>query len=394
MANTLLTPDMITAESLRILHQEARFINSINTQYDDSFARSGAKIGDSLRIRKPNQYTVRTGATLSTQDTEEESVTLNVSTRKGVDMSFTSTDLTMDIDRFSERYIKPAMSVLAADIESDALSMYKDVANVVDNTGSTITSKKVMDGKVLLDNGLTPQDDMRCLLASPQDEVDAVDSFKGLFQSSEEISAQYRKGVMGTAFGFRWKSSTLMPRHTFGGEDGAYLVNDTVASGDSVVTVDTGTGTFKKGDVITFAGSNAVHPETKTDLGYLKQFVVTADFAGGAGDISVDPPFISTGAKQNVSALPANNAAITAVGTADDTIDTSLGFHKDAFTFATADLVMPDGVDFKARKRLDGISMRLVRDYDINTDAFPCRLDVHYGYKTLRPELAVRYHNN
>lgn len=394
MANTNLTVDMITNEALMILHQKCKFIGSINRQYDKSFAKTGAKIGASLRIREPNEFTVVSGAALSTSDITETSTTLTVDNQKHVDFTFSSEELTLDIDRFSDRYLKPAMSRLAAEMEKDAFTMYKDIPNVVDNTGSAFTSAKVMAGKKLLDEGLAPEDDERCLMAALQDEIDAVDAFKGLFQQSDNIGKQYASGEMGRAFGYTWKSSSLAPRHTNGSEDGAYLVNDTVASGDTTVTVDTGTGTLKQGDVLTFASVNAVHPETKTDLGYLKQFVVTADYAGGAGTISISPAITSTGAKQNVSALPADNAAITVVGTASDTQDVSLGFHKDAFTFATADLQMPQGVDFAARKVLDGISMRVVRDYTIADDEFPCRIDVLYGYKTIRPQLAVRYQNN
>jgi hypothetical protein len=148
------------------------------------------------------------------------------------------------------------------------------------------------------------------------------------------------------------------------------------------------------GDVITFAGVNRVHPESKADTGEPMQFTVTVAHAGGAGTISISPAIVSPGARQNVAALPAENAAITIAGTASTAVGTSLLYQKEAFTFATADLVMPKGVDFSAREVLDGLSMRIVRDYDINADKFPARLDILYGFKTLRPELACRVHNN
>lgn len=394
MANTLLTPTEITREALRILHQKLNFIGSIKRDYDDRFARSGAKIGDTLQIRLPNQYTVRTGATLSAQDTTEQKVDLTVGTQKGVDTEFLSTDLTLDLQDFSERILEPAMAVLAANIEADALTMYQDVYQVVDNSGSAMTFANLLAGRKKLTDSLAPLTP-RALLLNTQANNDVVDALKGLFQDSSEVAKQYREGLVGRTAGYgSIYENTLLPRHTVGSQDGAYLVNDTMASGDSTVTVDTGTGTLKKGDVFTFASVNSVHPETKDDTGNLKQFVVTADYAGGAGDVSFSPAVISTGARQNVSALPADNAAITVVGTASTAHDESLAYHRDAFTFATADLVMPEGVDFAAREVYDGISMRVIRNYDINNDKFPCRIDVLYGYKTIRAELAARLLSN
>ena len=132
MANTLITPVALTREALRVLHQKSNFIGTINRSYDDSFAKTGAKIGDTLRIRNPNEFTIRTGATRSNQDVSETYQTLQVATQKGVDFSFSSVEWTLSLDEFSKRYIVPAMTRLAAEIEADALSMYKDVYNIVD----------------------------------------------------------------------------------------------------------------------------------------------------------------------------------------------------------------------------------------------------------------------
>ncbi|HEY5723146.1 MAG TPA: P22 phage major capsid protein family protein [Allosphingosinicella sp.] len=392
MANALLTATAVTRESLRVLHQKLGFVGNVNRQYDSSFAKSGAKIGDSLKIRLPNQYSVRNGATLSAQDTTESSMTLQVATQKGVDLNFTSADLTLSLDDFSSRILEPAMSVLAAAIESDALSMRKDVYQQVNNTGAVVTFGKVLEGRKKLVDSLAPAGVWNALL-NTTDGVNLVDALKGLFQDSKEVATQYREGKMGRGAGFDFMESTHLSTQLRGSGNGAYLVNDIVASGDTTVTVDTGTGTIKKGEIVTFAGVNSVHPETKADSGVLQQFVVTADYAGGAGDLSVSPAFISTGPTQNVSALPADNAAISIAGTASTNYGQSLLFHPDAFGFATADLVMPSGVDFARREVLDGVSMRVVRQYDINTDRFPTRIDVLYGFKTLRPQLACRLAN-
>ncbi|HEX5184242.1 MAG TPA: P22 phage major capsid protein family protein [Allosphingosinicella sp.] len=398
MANSILTPTAVTREALRILHQKLNFVGNIVREYDDSFAKKGARIGDTLKIRLPNQYSVRTGATLTTQDTNETSVSLTVGTQKGVDLNFTSVDLTLSLDDFSDRILQPAMTVLAANIEADSLSMYKDVANSVWNGGSAATLAKVLQGRKLLQDHLAPLNDRTALL-NTQDNVDIVTDVKGLFNAQDTISKQYKEGYVGRTAGFDFAENTLIPAHLRGAGNTAYTTNTTGLATDgteyAAITVATGTGTLKKGDVITIAGIDRCHPESKADQGALRQFVVTADYAGGGGSVSISPSIFLGGPKQNcVAATTSTTAAVAIAGTASTAVGTSLMFQKEAFAFATADLVMPQGVDFASRQVLDGVSMRIVRAYDINNDKFPCRIDVLYGYKTLRASLACRLHNN
>ncbi len=394
MANTILTPTAVTREALRVLHQKCVFIGTIDRQYDDSFAKTGAKIGDSLKIRLPNEYTVRTGQTIQVQDTSETSVTLQIATQKGVDISFSSSELTLDLDDFSQRILEPAMAVLAANIERDVYSVYKDVYQTVDNDASTVTFKNFMSGRKLLNDALAPHDNNRTAMLSTDHQVTIVDALKGLFQDSQAISKQYREGMMGRTAGFDWYENTHVLDHTTGtaAKTSGYLINGASQTG-ATITVDTGTTTFLKGDVITIAGVNRVHPETKEDTGDLQQFVITADSGASATSLSISPSITTSGGRQNVTGSPADDAAITKIGAgASELLNSSMVYHKEAFTFATADLVMPDGVDFAAREVYDGISMRVVRNYDINNDLFPCRIDVLYGFKTLRAQLAARVH--
>jgi len=394
MSNSILTPTAVTREVLRILHQKCNFIGSISRQYDDSFAQSGAKIGDSLKIRLPNKYTVRTGRTIDVQDTSESSVTLQVATQKGVDMAFTSNDLTLSLDDFSKRILEPAVSVLAANIEADALSMYKDVYQIVDDDGAAFDFDTVLQGRQKLNEALAPMDENRTALLTSGSTRKVVDALKGLFQDSSAIAKQYRTGMMGKTAGFDFYENTLIPVHTTGtaAKTTGYTVNGATESG-STITIQTGTTTFLKGDVVTFAGCNRVHPESKADTGVLQQFVVTADSGASATSLSISPAIVVTGANQNVSDYPDNAGAVVKVGAgASELLQSNLAYHRDAFAFATADLVMPKGVDFAAREVFDGISMRVIRAYDINNDNFPCRIDVLYGYKTVRPELAARMH--
>lgn len=392
MANTLLTTTAITRKALAILHQKLTFIGSINRQYDNSFAQSGAKIGDSLRIRLPNQYTVRSGATYSAQDTVETSTTLQVATQKGVDLDFTSVDLTLSLDEFAYRVLEPAMAVLAANIEADVVqNVTKDVFQNVNNIGSAATFAKLLSGRKALVDALAPAGDRNVLL-NTTDNVDLVDALKGLFNDQASIGKQYREGVLGRTAGLDFAESTHLALQTRGTANGAYVTNGATQTGASIV-VATGTGTIKKGEIITFAGVNRVHPETKVDTGVLQQFVVTADYAGGAGTISISPAIVASGAKQNVSNSIANGSAVTVLGTASTNYGQSLLYHKDAFAFATADLIIDASMIDKARETYDGISMRFVRGFDMTNDKVMNRLDVLYGYKTIRPELAVRLLN-
>lgn len=395
MSNTLLTPTQITREALRVLHQKLNFVGNINRQYDEKFAQEGAKIGTSLNIRLPVKYTTTASSTLSVQNAVEENTTLTVSTQRHVGMRFTAVELTMSLDDFSKRIINPAMAALAAGIEADALSMHTAVYNTVPNIGAALNFRNVMLARKRLDDSLAPDDDERKILLNTTDNVDLVDALKGLFQDSNAIKEQYRRGMMGRTAGFEFYQNTLMPTQATGTALAAttYTVNGASQVGAGVI-VATGSTTFAVGDVITFAGCNEVHPETKADTGNLQRFVVTAAYAGGAGTVAISPSIFVTGGRQNVSASPTNGGAVTKVGGASAVYRPSLAFHPDAFTFATADLVMPKGVDMASRQVMDGISMRLVRQYDIAEDRMPCRVDVLYGFRAIRPELACRILSN
>src|SRR3569623_695681 len=228
MTNSLLTPQQITREALRVLHNKLTFIGAINRQYDDSFAKSGAKIGDALKIRLPNQFTVRSGATLSAQTVNEQSVSLQVGTQKGVDMNFSSVDLTMSLDDFSSRILEPAMAVLASSLEADAVSMYRDVYQQVGTPGTTPnTLLTYLQARARLNNSLTPMDANRTAHLSPLATATIVDALKGLFQDSSAIREQYREGSMGRTAGIDWYENPLVPTHGYGNKVGGV----TTASG-------------------------------------------------------------------------------------------------------------------------------------------------------------------
>ncbi len=396
MANTILTPTAVVREALRLLHNNLAFAKGVNRQYDDKFAQSGAKVGDSIQIRLPNRFTVRNGPTLSAQDVQEESVTLQVATQKGVDIQFSSAELTLSLDDFSKRILQPAMARLASEIDYDGLGLYQDVYNLVGTPGTTPNSALVyLQAGQKLDEFATPRDDNRSVVINPAAMAATVDALKGLFHDTKEVSKQYRRGLMGRSLGFEFAMDQNVRLHTVGAHGGTPLVNGANQTGSSLATDGwtASTTVLKKGDVFTIAGVYAVNPETGQSTGSLQQFVVTADVtsdAVGAATIPISPSIVTSGAKKTVTNSPADNAAITVVGSASTNYPQNLAYHRDAFVLATVDLVMPKGVDFAAREVYDGISMRIVRQYDINNDNFPCRIDVLYGWKCVRPEMACR----
>lgn len=397
MANTILTPTAVTRKAAMILHQKLNFIGSIDRQYDDSFAQRGAKIGDTLKIRMPNEYTVRTGLNMSTQNVGENSVDLTMATVKGVDLQFTSTELTLSIDDFAERILEPAMTVLAANIEADALNMYKEVYNLYDGDGAAFSFTSMATSRQILTDMLAPGSQRTALLNTTHATKFQVDT-KGLFHSAEQIKEQYRDGKVGQTAGYSniYENTLLLP-HTTGTavKTTTYTINGAVtANGSTALIMQTGSTTFLAGDIFTVADCFRVHPETKVSTGVLQQFVCVTN--ADTTHMTFLPAIYTSGPRQNVTAAGLGNAkAIVKVGAAaNETLVQSLVYHKSAFAFVTADLPLPEGVDFARREVVDGLSLSLVRDFSISDRTFPCRVDILYGYKAIRPQLAARIHND
>lgn len=400
MANTNLTSSIITNESLAVLENNLTFAKGVNREYDDKFGVAGAKIGTTLNIRKPARYVGRTGAAIGVEDHTETQVALALDTQFGVDVSFTSQELTLSIDEFSDRIIKPAMAAIANKIDRDGLTMaYQSTYNAVGTPGTTpATAAVILAAGAKMDFEAAPRDGQRSLVIDPLANASMVDVLKGLFQSSEKIADQYEQGNMGLAFGYKWSMDQNVVNHTVGPLGGTPLVNGASQTGASLITdgwTAAAASRLKKGDVFTIANVYAVNPQNRQSTGQLRQFVVTADVSSdGSGNatIGISPSIVTSGAFQNVNAGPADNAAITVLGAASTITPQNIAFHKDAFVLGSADLLLPKGVDMASRSasKKVGLSVRMVRQYAISTDAFPCRFDVLYGYKALYPELACR----
>lgn len=418
MANNLLTPIMITREAARILENNLTFSKGVNREYSDEFAIRGAKIGNTINVRIPPQYVGRTGAALGVEDAIETFRPLVLTTQFGVDIAFTTADLTLSIDDFSDRFLNPAMAAIANRVDFDGTTMAKNNTwNQVGTPGTTPNSMLTyLQGGVQMDNMAAPRDGMRSAVLSPNAQAVLVDAQKGLFQSSELIADQYRSGNMGLAGGFKFSMDQNVPTHTVGPLGGAPTTTGaqsasatpsgvTGAAGANLLTpfpLLTGSWTaaaanrLNAGDTFTLATVFSVNPQNRQSTGQLQQFVVTANAASdGAGVLTAQilPRPIFSGPFQNVTSVTNNIPATTplvVIGTANTPYRQNFVFHRDAYMLGTADLIMPDGVDWKARVNWKGVSIRAVRQYRIGTDDLPTRTDVLYGWAPLYPQIASR----
>ena len=399
MANSLLTIDMITRKSLEILENNLVISRNVNKEYDDSFAVEGAKIGSTLRIRLPDRALVTDGAALQVQDDNEQYTTLTVSSQKHIGINFTSAELTMQLDDFAERVLKPRISQLASSVDADVANAYKSIYATVGTPGTTpATALVLLQAQQKLNEPATPMSP-RYATVNPAANAGLVNGMTGFFNPTGTISRQFKTGMMGEGvLGYdEMNMSQSIVNHTVGSLPVAPICASTVPSTQGATTLDitytSGTKTIKQGDVFTIAGVNAVNPQTRLSTGSLQQFVVTADqtLTSTSATIAFQPPmYTATNALATVDAFPAASAALVFVGTASTTYPQNLVYGKNAITLATADLLLPQGVDMASRQVHNGISMRIVRQYDINNDRMPCRVDVLYGYSVIRPTMACR----
>lgn len=410
MSNNLLTISKITNEALMVLENELTFSAEVDRNYDDQFAVVGAKIGNTLNVRRPGRFIGTTGPALNVEDFNETSVPVTLSTQFHVDTQFTSQDLALSLDMFSDRVLKPAIAAIANKIDYDGLTMAKNnTANIVGTAGTPPTGLiTYLTAGAYLDSEGAPRDGRRSCIIEPFTSATIVDSLKGLFVPSDTIGKQYSKGLMGRdSAGMNWKMDQNVVPQTFGSYSGKTLTTNTAtftgslstgwAQTSTITLTASAALTINQGDVIQIANVFAVNPQNRQAYGSnkLRNFVVTATTAVGTGGtaVTVSPAIITGGQFQNVVvSSTSSTAAVTPFNNTGTVSPQNIIMHRNAFTLATADLELPDGVHFAGRasdKDL-GLSIRVVRQYTINNDSIPTRLDVLYGWAPLYPELACR----
>jgi len=409
MANNLLTISKITNEALMVLENELTFTGEVDRNYDDQFAVVGGKIGATVNVRRPGRFIGTTGPALNVEDFNETSVPVTLSTQFHVDTSFTTQDLALSLDMFSDRVLKPAVAAIANKIDRDGLvTAAANTANIVGTAGTPPTSLLTyLTAGAYLDSEGAPRDGRRSCIVEPFTSATIVDSLKGLFVPNQKISQQYEKGLMGTdSAGMKWKMDQNVVSQTFGSFAGTAVCATTTASGflttgwastSTITLTSTGAVSLNAGDTFQIAGVYAVNPQNRQAYGTnkLRNFVVKTAVSGTDTTLSVvvSPAVITAGQFQNVS-IPTTSAtsAITFFNKTGTVSPQNIVMHRNAFTVAMADLELPEGVHFAGRasdKEL-GMSIRVVRQYTINNDSIPTRLDVLYGWAPLYPELACR----
>jgi len=409
MANNLLTISKITNEALMVLENELTFTNEVDRNYDDQFAVVGGKIGATVNVRRPGRFIGTTGPALNVEDFNETSVPVTLSTQFHVDTSFTTQDLALSLDMFSDRVLKPAVAAIANKIDRDGLvTAAANTANIVGTAGTPPTSLLTyLTAGAYLDSEGAPRDGRRSCIVEPFTSATIVDSLKGLFVPNQKISQQYEKGMMGTdSAGMKWKMDQNVVSQTFGSFAGTAVCATTTASGflttgwastSTITLTSTGAVSLNAGDTFQIANVYAVNPQNRQAYGTnkLRNFVVKTAVSGTDTTLSVvvSPAVITAGQFQNVS-IPTTSAtsAITFFNKTGTVSPQNIVMHRNAFTMAMCDLELPEGVHFAGRasdKEL-GMSIRVVRQYTINNDSIPTRLDVLYGWAPLYPELACR----
>lgn len=407
MANSVITIDVVAKEALRILDNNLVMAKQVYRGLESEFgnAMNGYEAGSTVSIRRPTDFTVRSGASVSNQDVVEGKTSITVSNQKGVDFAFTSLELTLSIGELSERVIKPAMVQLANQVDADLMALYKQVPSWVGTPGQTINSyTDFAKGPERLDEFAIPQDDRSSVL-SPADHWALLGSQTGLY-IQDAAKGAYRQGSLGMIGGVDTFMAQNVPTHTVGAQGGTPLVNganqnvtyDSVKNTMTSSLITDGwsnsiTGVVKEGDVFTIANVYAVNPVTKATLPFLRQFVVRADAnsnGSGQATITIYPAIITSGAFQNCSAVPADNAAITMLGTAATGYRQNMVFHKNAFALAMVPMVRPPGAVEVARESYKGTSVRVIPYYTGTTDTSAWRLDILYGLVALDPRLATR----
>lgn len=385
----------VCREAARGFYNDRLFSGLITKDYSEEFKETGAKKGNQIFVRLPAQYNVRSGSTYAAQDVVERKVAVTLGEPEGIDFEFSTVEATIDIDNnkrdYSERFIKPAGSRLASHVDATGLEkMALEVNNTI-VTAASPTLKDFLKSKAILNKNLAPKTrSERFAIIGSDVETELVDEVKVLFNSSKEISKAIKDGQITDMAGLTFATSDLCYVRT-NGAGGASLAVGAYVEGSTSITLTGGVAAgLAVGDVIEFDDSNAVNPETKKPYANALQRTIKADLGGDVYTIDAiyGPQAYANGGIQNATAVPAGNADVLGVSGTDYLV--SMSFHKEAFTLTSVDLVLPEKVEMRDRLVVDGMSIRYIKDYLIDSDALPNRLDIMYAFTAIHPEWAVR----
>lgn len=393
MANTNLINDIVLKDGMVHFRNNTVLTNALKPSYDDSYQFRGSKAGEAIRLQVPQEFTTRSTFTANVQDVEQKAVTLTRSVVRGIDIRFSSAEMTQDnVDGFIQNKVAPAMATLAAEVDN---TIYQNlVAGVSQTVALPVTAvdrRDILNAGVKLDNGLAPRDGKRTVILNPQSMADVTDDMSGLFNAAQNVSQQYRDGIVSMpSIGFNFGMSQNVSTHTAGGYDANYVVKTTGLTGANTLDIDTGVGAILTSDVFTIDNVFEVNALTKQSTGKLKDFSVTADSVGGDVIISIQPEIISTGQYKNVNSLPQAGAALNFNMTRLTAFPQSLAFHPSFAAVGFTDLNIPRSAVWGARKVEDGVSMRCIEWYDGVNDQEYLRFDILFGSQVVVDRYACR----
>ena len=396
MANVNLINDVVLKEGMRTFRNASAFVNAIKPQHDSSNEFKGAKAGESIRLQIPQEFTTRSTFTADVQDVEQKSETLTKALVEGVDVRFSSAEMDQDnVDGFVQNKVGPALATLAAKVDNRLYGLFAPaIANAVDLPTTALDRRDVLNAGIKLDNGLAPRGN-RSLIVNPQGMGDLVNDSSGLFNAATQVSQQYKDGIidMQQTLGFNIGMSQNVTTHTTGAFNTAYEVKTASVNGATTLDIDTGANSILTGDIFTVATVFEVNALTKQSTGKLKQFVVTADSAGGDVIISISPEIISEGPYQNVDSLPAVNDAVLFLGTASTAYPQAMAFDPGFAAIGFTDLSVPRSAVYGGRKVEDGVSIRCIEWYDGVNDQEYLRFDVLFGGQVIIPRWGCRLYS-
>lgn len=407
MANSFLTTDWLTMESLRILKNKLQVAQFANTDYNKEFTREFA-VGDTVRVKLPQRFLIRDGLGYQPQAINRLNTTVTCDQIFGVDFEWDSAEQALKMERGAEavkrEYIAPAMAQIAQEIDSRfAQYCYQNTNNIVGVLGTDPTSfQTVNQARQRLVELACPPGLKKGMIIPPSVNTSLVNAAIQYFNPTSEISKQYKEGSIGINSGFDWYESMSLYSHTAGTWAGAVTTSSAGQSGSSLAVTCTTGDTFKQGDVISIAGVYAVNPMTRrrTTSATTKQFVITADTtgSGSAATLPISPAIFGPGSQyQNVDALPANGAALTLFpGTSSPSGKAginALAVTSEAFALVGVKLETPKAAEVASQTRdpETGISVRFVRMFDPIQSKMVNRFDVLLGFGSLYPDsCAVR----
>ena len=406
--NNLLTDDVIANEALRLLKNNLVAANLVYKEYKQTFG----KVGDTIRIELPHRVKSASGRVLVKQPMVDQTVPLKIDRQEHVGLEYTMKAMTLDITKFSEKYLKSGMSQIANQIDSSILLTMKNVFHTSGTPG--VRPGKFIDFANASAKQTTygvPNDGMRRAVLNPFTCANLSDEVTKLFKESM-VEDAYKNGYKGDVARYSTYDTQNLPTHLVGDYAGTPVIAGAQANGTTLTTSGWAagvTGLLKAGDVITVAATFGVNPQGYNTTGLLLELVVQADVdsdGGGLATIEVFPSLndgtatitnadgdtISLAAYQNVTALPQSGAVITVAGDSGKEYEQNYLFHREAIALAMIDIELPRSATVKARAFDPDteLSLSMTQAYDINQHSEITRIDAIWGTKAIYPDLGMR----